>query len=651
MKTTIAEMKELAWTPEVIAKTKVVMDPQLSPDNGSLLFVATEPKATGKKGLYFSRIYKRDLKDTQERLFLDCEASCMQPRWSPDGQWVAFISIQKKVRNLHLVTSAGAVEVVLLAGEKDVQTFSWSPDGTKIAFVMAEETAKAKTKTSLAYEYGEDECINKLFVIDVFSKKLKSLTSEAYCVKGLGDFGSIVAEFDWSPDSKKIVFTYSSRMGLSSFASESSLATVDVDTSEVIPWEKGGSFEAFPKYSPEGTQVAYLSSPSISERCLALTRVALRASDGTNQCLLSDTFNGGAFIVGPSLLGWSKEGKHVLFCEPKGTKYHLLQLPIDGGAPIEMETGETFFKDVSLSNDKKMLAMVTQSPSGPPEACITKINDFKPVQASNVNNALLSYPSAHTEKITWSSTDGLQIEGLLTYPVNYDKKRKYPLLLVIHGGPMGFFDETFLGTPSVYPLAAFAQEGFFILRPNPRGSSGYGKAFRTDNIHDLGGRDFVDLISGIDILIQQGVVDEKRLGVMGWSYGGFLTAWAITQTSRFKAASMGAGYANQLSMAGTMDLDFFISTYLGSYTDARKLYEERSPINYISNVTTPCLIQHGSHDKRVPISQAYEFHHALKQAGKEVTFIIYPGMEHRITDSNMQLEAMERNLAWFKKYV
>jgi dipeptidyl aminopeptidase/acylaminoacyl peptidase len=222
------------------------------------------------------------------------------------------------------------------------------------------------------------------------------------------------------------------------------------------------------------------------------------------------------------------------------------------------------------------------------------------------------------------------------------------LLLVIHGGPMMFFDETFLGTPNPYPLAAFAQSGFLILRPNPRGSTAYGKAFRNANYYDWGGMDLVDIMSGIDALGAQGIVDLERMGVLGWSYGGYMTARTITQTGRFKAASMGAGLSNLISLNGTTELYRFLPDYFGDFTGEPGLYEDRSPIYNVSNVSTPCLIQHGTADKRVPVSQAYEFYHALVREGKSTRLILYPGMGHHLTDSKMQLDAMKSNLDWFK---
>jgi dipeptidyl aminopeptidase/acylaminoacyl peptidase len=297
-----------------------------------------------------------------------------------------------------------------------------------------------------------------------------------------------------------------------------------------------------------------------------------------------------------------------------------------------------------------MLGVVIQRPCLPQEAHVTPLASFQPKQISHLNEHFLSFPMPKTEVVTWTSTDGKEIEGLLTYPTSYERAKRYPLLLEIHGGPMGVFTEEFVANPAPYPIACFADSGFFILRPNPRGSTGYGKAFRAASVNDWGGEDYHDLMSGVDHLIARGIVNPDQMGVMGWSYGGYMTAWIITQNSQFKAASIGAGITNLISMSGTTDLHCFISDYMGGWEN-KTLYENRSPIFFVDRIKTPCLIQHGISDLRVPTSQAFEFYHALVRQGKNPVLIIYPDTSHYYEKPQMELQGMEKNLEWFKKHL
>jgi dipeptidyl aminopeptidase/acylaminoacyl peptidase len=649
-----AKENEFVCTPKKMMDTKIISDVQLSPNNEHVLFVATEAMMTAEKTAYRSYIFKAKANGEEAPyLFSTSEHSSSQPRWSPDGKWIAFLSDRTGSKNLYLIPSEGGEAIALTNAKKDVQNFSWSPDSRKIAFVREDEKEVFRNRSNKAFVYKQDTTINRLWTVDVLSKEpeAKSWTTDEFCVRGCGDFGTIQTEFDWSSDGKKIVFAFSPSLGFDAFHLDSSIAVLDLETGAITPWAKKMYYEALPRFSPDGQSVAYLCSDS-ENRYAMNRRVALRSlTDEEGFQLLAPTFNAGPFIAGQSLLGWSQDGKSVLFYEPKETKFHVVFLSIDGLSFEEWEVGDYFFKDPSLSYDRTKIGCVVQAPGNPPEAYVTEIDHFRPIQISRLNEGLFPESKMETEKVFWDSIDGEKIEGLLTYPANYQEGRTYPMLLVIHGGPMGFFDETFLGTPNPYPLASFAEAGFAILRPNPRGSCGYGEKFRCSNYGDWGGMDFHDIMAGVDAMIARGIADPEKLGVMGWSYGGYMTAWAITQTKRFKAASMGAGLCNLISMIGTTDLYRFMDDYLGDFFKSPDLYYGRSPIFHIQNIETPCLIQHGLDDKRVPVSQAYEFYHALAHTGKDVKLVLYPTTGHRFTDPKLQLEALEENLAWFQKHL
>lgn len=641
------------WTPSEMMKLKLLKDVQVSPDHQSALFVSTEALLTEEKDINISRIYKSSTNGKENPLPLTpSDSSAMQPRWSPDGQWIAFISDRSGSRQLYLMDPSGNKTTRITNSKNGIQTFRWAPDSHRMAFVMAENISPDSPSKSDAYLYKEAKQMNRLWLLDIQNsqKEPQPLTPRDYSVRGLGHFGTTNEEFDWSPDGKEIVFAYSPSIDWNDFSTRSTLAVVDLASGQMTHFDQATIHESMPKYSPDGKWISFMAADPSRLYSVNHT-VFLYSRDGKKRIELAHTSNEGAFMIGPNLLGWTSDSKNVIFFEPKGTKYHLVLLPADGGPAKEIKTGDVFFKEPSLTYDGKALGIIVQSAEKPPEAFVTLIDSFEPIQISHLNDEFLHFRRIKTISVKWNSVDGEEIEGLLTFPSNYQKGQRYPLLLIIHGGPMGFFDESFVGTPFFYPIAAFAEEGFMVLRPNPRGSTGYGKKFRCLNFGDFGGKDFQDLMTGIDHLIQEGFADGDKLGVMGWSYGGYMTAWAITQTNRFKAASMGAGLCNLVSMSLTTDLLDMMKEYMGDFLINPSLYHQRSPLYHSMNIETPCLIQHGLEDKRVPVSQAYEFYEALKRLDKEVILTLYPRMGHRITEPKMQIDQMEQNLEWFTKHV
>jgi dipeptidyl aminopeptidase/acylaminoacyl peptidase len=276
----------------------------------------------------------------------------------------------------------------------------------------------------------------------------------------------------------------------------------------------------------------------------------------------------------------------------------------------------------------------------------------KPVQVSRANTALPKLDFPKTEVMRWKSKDGLEVEGLLTHPAGYETGKKYPLLLNLHGGPAGGFLETFIGGPDIHPLATLAGKGYAILRPNPRGSSGYGRKFRFANVNDWGGGDYMDVMAGVDAVIAKGVADPERLGVMGWSYGGFMTSWIIGHTTRFKAAVAGAAITNLWSFTGTADVQSYLADYCkGEPWQVFESYRAHSPMTYAGAIRTPSLILHGQEDRRVPVSQGYELYNALKRQGVPVKMVTYPRMQHGPAEPKFLLDIMNRHVEWMDRYV
>ena len=298
------------------------------------------------------------------------------------------------------------------------------------------------------------------------------------------------------------------------------------------------------------------------------------------------------------------------------------------------------------------MALVHATPEIAPNVYITPAKKLSLKKLTDVNEKFPDFPMGTTEVITWNSKDGMEIEGLLTYPVNYRTNKHYPLILTIHGGPAGVYTQYFTAQGSAYPIQAFAQEGYAILRPNPRGSSGYGKAFRFANYNDWGFGDYEDLMSGVDKVVEMGVAHADSLCVMGWSYGGYMTSFVVTKNNRFKAASVGAGVTNLMSFTGTADIPSFLPDYFGGEPwDRMETYMKHSAMFQVKGVTTPTQVIHGEKDKRVPLSQGLELYNALKRQGCATEMIVYPRTPHGPREPKFVVDIGERIIDWFNRHL
>jgi dipeptidyl aminopeptidase/acylaminoacyl peptidase len=293
-----------------------------------------------------------------------------------------------------------------------------------------------------------------------------------------------------------------------------------------------------------------------------------------------------------------------------------------------------------------------QGSADPPEAFVSSVDAVSPHPVTSINAGLPKSSLGETKVVRWTGPGAVTIEGLLTLPAAYLEGTRYPLLVITHGGPPSAFTQTFIGSPAHYPIAAFAERGYAVLRPNIRGSTGYGKDFRYANYADWGGQDFQDMMSGVDYLIDKGIGDPERLGVMGWSYGGYMTAWTVTQTKRFRAASIGAPITDLASLNGIADMTTFVPDYFhGEAWEKPEPYIQRSPLYQVKGVSTPVLLQHGAADTVCPLPQSKEFYDALVKMGVEVRMTIYPRSGHIVRESKFVLHIMQENLDWFDQHL
>jgi dipeptidyl aminopeptidase/acylaminoacyl peptidase len=335
------------------------------------------------------------------------------------------------------------------------------------------------------------------------------------------------------------------------------------------------------------------------------------------------------------------------------TRSAIYSLPSDGKSPRMINQDKGVYSGPSFSATGDMMAYVFTDTETPPEVMVMSLKDQKIRKLSSLNESFASMKHGKTEIISWKSKDGkYTIEGLVTWPVNYKKGRKYPLILNIHGGPAGVFNQGYTGAGTIYPIQYFADQGYIVLRPNPRGSGGYGADFRFANKNDWGFGDYDDIMAGVDKLIAENDAHPDSLCVTGWSYGGYMTSMIVTKTDRFKAAMVGAGVTDLFSMTHTSDIPGFLPDYFdGELWDRTDVYLKHSAMASVSKVKTPTLVIHGANDLRVPISQGQEFYGALKRLGVPAEMVIYPRTQHGPQEPKFIQDIGERIIKWFDLYL
>ena len=641
----LAATAGFAWTPEEQLKVKGVGDVRVSPDGRRVVFTVTEQVMETEKSERRTHIWLARADGSDSFQLTRGEKSCTNPRWSPDGKWIAFTSERSDKNNIWLIRADGGEAEQLTDLKSGLGSFRWSNSGRWIAFTapsdMSEEDEKKEKEKRDWKVLDTDFKFHRLWTLalekDAEGKRTpRQLTLQHFHVEG---------EFDGSPDDWKIAFEHTLTPRVNDWL-KADVSEVEVASGIVRPLTNSEAAEFSPLYSPDGRWIAYIAS-DIPPTWASDERVHVIPAAGGVPRTLAETFD-----RRPSLVGWTADSNALIVQESRGTSPALYRLPLNG-APVTLYTPqEGTFSAVSLNRGRNMLGFVAQTNMTAPEAFVAPVQSPTPVQVSRANADLPQLPLGRTEVIRWNGPDELEIEGLLTYPVEYQEGRRYPLLLVIHGGPTGVFRQFFIASSTGYPLATFATRGYAILRPNPRGSSGYGKDFRYANYGDWGGGDYQDLMAGVDHVIALGVADPDRMGVMGWSYGGYMTSWIITQTKRFKAASVGAGITNLFSMTGTSDIPGFIPDYFGGEAwDRTEAYLKHSAMFHMKGVSTPTLIQHGERDERVPLSQGLELYNALVRQGVPTRMVVYPRTPHGPREPKFLQHLMQDNLDWFDKYL
>jgi len=633
---------QTGWTPEVMIKFKRVDGTVMSPDGKLIAYTVSTPIMEEEKSEYLTHIWVISADGKFNQQYTRGEKSCTNPAFTPDGKYLTFLSDrqEKEKKQIYLLPVTGGEAQQITIGKSGVNAYAWSPDGQRIAFTMTdpetdheEKSKKAKRdmkRVAADYKYAHLHTIT-LEKDATGKRKVQRLTA--------GNFH--ITSLDWSAEGKTLAFSHQVNPQANEWPT-TDISSVPSDSGAVHPLVSWSGFDGHPHYSPDGRWLAFVSDGG-EARWATATDVYIIPSFGGEPKKLA-----AAPDRQPQILGWSPSCKEIFFSESERTCRRIFSLPINGAAPQMITSGAGNFFGASWSSDGKIVALIHETPNMAPNVYISSSTKFNPRKLTDVNADFPKFPMGRTEAITWKSKDGMEIEGLLTYPVNYELDKLYPLVLQIHGGPAGVFTQNFTAASAVYPLQAFAQQRYTILRPNPRGSSGYGKDFRFANYNDWGFGDYEDLMAGVNKVLGMNVAHPDSLCVMGWSYGGFITSFIITKTNRFKAASVGAGVTNLMSFTGTADIPSFLPDYFGGEPWERiDTYMKHSAMFNITDVKTPTLIIHGEDDRRVPLSQGQELYNALQRQGCPVEMVVYPRTSHGVREPKFIQDVGERIIAWF----
>jgi dipeptidyl aminopeptidase/acylaminoacyl peptidase len=610
----------------------------LSPDASTVAF--TKSKRDPESYESTSHIWLYDVATGESFQLTNSENGESNPRWLPDGR-ILFSSNRDDGNALWVISPRGGEAVRFIEHEDAPSNGAISDDWSMLAFTR---------QTDRPDEKEWEERVKNRDDGYYAEKKLTWSQIHVYDIE-TGDTVQITeGEFDhqgptWSPDGQWIAFTSNrtgTQMGDPDRSDNTDLFVIPADGGEPRRLTTNPGPDRGPEFSPDGSRIAFsmvlLENHGASQSDLAVVPAA-----GGEPVNLTANFD---YSVGG--IDWSPDGRTIYFSAAQGLTSQLYKVSAAGGeiTPVLPEDENVYgVADRTEDFSKWLITSTNLSDRG---SVFIADNDGRNMRLLfRENDGMVDYEIAQARTLTWEGADGWEIEGVLTLPVGYVEGESYPLILQVHGGPHGRFSKTFSNGAQIW-----AARGYAVLQGNPRGSSGRTLEFSTANVEDWGGKDFEDIMKGVDTVIDMGVADPERMAVMGGSYGGFMTFWTVTQTDRFKAAIGHAGISDWYSFYGQTDIPYLLQFgFGGTPWETEDVYNRWSPIQYAEDVTTPLLITHGEEDRRVPISQAEQYYRSLKKMGKTVEFLRFPREGHGIGEPRHRIFLDREQEAWFAKYV
>jgi dipeptidyl aminopeptidase/acylaminoacyl peptidase len=615
-------------------------EPQLSPDGREIVY--TRADADWKSGRRVSHVWRARL-DGGEPVQLTSGADGENgPRWSPDGKTIAFAAKrgENEYAQLYLLAVDGGEARQLTSHASAVSEIRWTPDGAALYFKApdpktAEDRARDRVKDDV-YAYDENYKQTHVWKVTVAAKAETRVTD--------GDFS--VTDYELSQDGRKMVYLRQPTPLLGS-GDESEVWIANADGSGALQLTKNSVQEGNPLLSPDNSQVLFVSGANAKFESYYNGRVfVVPAAGGAARAIAGENE---PYDVDRAI--WSRDGKSIYMLVNLGVHEELFVVAATGGKPKQITDGKHNLGALAMAADR--LAFTVGGSASGGEIYAMTIGESTPKQVTHVFDYLpRDFKLGRQEAVQWKGADGATVEGIVTYPVDYQPGQKYPLAVMTHGGPQAA-DKYSIGSMA-YEIQVLAGKGYLSLQPNYRGSTGYGDPFLRDMIGHYFQNAHLDVLAGADELIRRGIADPDRMVKMGWSAGGHMTNKIVTTTDRFKAASSGAGAAQWISMYAQSDIRAFRTPWFGGTPWQKNApidaYWNNSPLKDVANVKTPTLFFVGERDPRVPMPQSIEMYRALKSNGVPTHLYVAPREPHGWAELRHQLFKLNAEIEWFEKY-
>ena len=651
-----------AFAPDMVRHLKAVADPSLAPDGSRVVFTYGWVEEESLESRTRLRMFPLNdaAGDPGEDFTQGVRDS--SPKFSPDGGTVAFLRPDGGgLRQVWLINADGGEARQLTRSTGNVIDLSWAPDSTRLVYSAdvnpeSEHTAagnaslpQVRIASRIKYRYDglgwRGDAHFHLFVLSVSSGDSIQITD--------GDWDDVLPA--WSPQGDRIAFVSSRRedRDISSRSEAYVVSANGLSGQEPVCWSQGLETVGALSWSPDGRQLLAAGSPEAHGLGLWQSWLYVLEPGRAPQCLTDDSIRPclGMPAISPTPeMRWLSDGRIVFLGESRGESY-IMETTASGGETRRVAGGGMLAPMMSVSASGRRAALVSNTPESPADLQLVDLGEPSITRLTDYNSGYLgAHPPAHQEKFS-INRQGLEIECRLYFPPDFDSTVQYPLILEIHGGPNGSFYDSFV------PLQQLlATNGYLVLAVNPRGSSTYGEQFMTEVLDDWGGEDYLDLMAAVDEVTSRPYVDGSRMGVHGYSYGGFMSSWIVGQNHRFRAAVVGAPCTDLVGMYGTSDIgvSFGEVQWGGSMETAYQKLVDHSPITYASRVEAPVLLLHGEADARCPISQSEAYFVRLKRLGKTVEMVRFPGSSHSLPRQGhprLREEYLARTLAWFNRHV